>query len=93
MRRLIQEGEKEAKSEKPRKSRRNEIRSSIKQAERKMYFIMCWVHEQPEEAWSSLAAIVMAEKTSAMEFQGSNKAKILNKKAETRGKCLIEEIE
>ncbi|WJX10324.1 hypothetical protein P8452_01062 [Trifolium repens] len=93
MRRLIQEGEKEAKLEKPRKSRRNEIRSSIKQAERKIYFIMCWVHEQPEEAWSSLAAIVMAEKTSAMEFQGSNKAKILNKKAETRGKCFIEEIE
>ncbi|XP_061354774.1 uncharacterized protein LOC133299331 isoform X2 [Gastrolobium bilobum] len=92
MRRLIQEGEKEAKSEKPRKSRRDEIRSTIKLAERKIYFIMCWVHEQPEEAWSSLAAIVRAEKISAMEFQRSNKAEKLNNRAETKGKCLIEEI-
>lgn len=93
MGRLIQEGGKEAKSEKPRKlSRRDEIRCSIKQTERKVYFIMCWVHEQPEEAWSSLAAIVRAEKTSAMEFRWSNKAEKLNSKAETKGKCLIEEI-
>lgn len=92
MHRLIQEGEKEVKSEKPRKSRRDEI-SSIKQAERKIYFIMCWVHEQPEEAWSSLAAIVTAQKTSAMEFQGSNKPEKLNNRAESRGRCLIEEIE
>ncbi|CAL5206709.1 unnamed protein product [Lathyrus oleraceus] len=92
MRRLIQEGEKEAKSEKPRKFRRNETRSAIKQAERKIYFIMCWVHEQLKEAWSSLAAIVTTQKTLAMKFQGSNKAEKLNR-AETRGKCLIEEIE
>ncbi|XP_058728464.1 uncharacterized protein LOC131600298 [Vicia villosa] len=92
MRRLIQEGDKEAKSEKPRKFRRNEIRSAIKQAERKIYFIMCWVHEQPKEAWSSLAAIVTTQKTLAMKFRGSNKAEKMNK-AETRGKCLIEEIE
>ncbi|KAJ1418394.1 SHQ1 protein [Sesbania bispinosa] len=92
MHRLIQEGGKEAKSEKPRKLRRDEIRSTIKLAERKIYFIMCWVHEQPEEAWSSLAAIVGAEKTSAMEFQWSNKAEKLNNKAETKGKSLIEEI-
>lgn len=91
--RLIQEGDKDAKSEKPRKLKKNEIRSSIKQAERKIYFIMCWVHEQPDEVWSSLAAIVTAQKTSAMEFQGSNKAEKLNNKAESRGKCLIEEIE
>jgi len=68
MRRMIQEGEEEVKSEKPRKLRRDDI-SSIKQAERKIYFIMCWVHEQPEEAWSSLAATVTAQKTSVMEFQ------------------------
>lgn len=94
MHRLIQEGEKEAKSEKARKFRRDEIRSTIKKAERKIYFIMCWVHEQPEEAWSSLAAIITAQKTSAMEFQWSNNtAGKLNNKAQTRGKCLIEEIE
>ncbi|CAK8570384.1 unnamed protein product [Lathyrus sativus] len=92
LRRLIQEGEKEAKSEKPRKFRRNETRSAIKQAERKIYFIMCWVHEQPKEAWSSLAAIVTTQKTLAMKFQGSNKAEKLNR-AKTKSKCLIEEIE
>ncbi|QCE15421.1 zinc finger HIT domain-containing protein 2 isoform X1 [Vigna unguiculata] len=92
MHRLIQEGEKEARSERPRKSRRDGIRRTIKLAERKIYFIMCWVHEQPEEAWSSLAAIVRAEKTSAMQFQWSNKAEKLNNKAEAKGKRLIEEI-
>ncbi|CAI8605452.1 unnamed protein product [Vicia faba] len=92
MRRLIQEGEKEVKSEKPRKFRRNETRSAVKQAERKIYFIMCWVHEQAKEAWSSLAAIVTTQKTLAVKFQGNNKAEKLNR-AETRGKCLIEEIE
>lgn len=91
MHRLIQEGEKEAKSERSRKSRRGGIRSTIKPAERKIYFIMCWVHEQPDEAWSSLAAIVGVEKTSAMEFQRSNKAEKMNK-TEGKGKSLIEEI-
>ncbi|CAL0318573.1 unnamed protein product [Lupinus luteus] len=89
MHRLIREGEKEAKSEKRRK---DEIRSTIKLAERKTYFIMCWVHEQPEEVWSSLAAIVSAEKT-IMESQRSNKAEILNNKGATKGKCIIEEIQ
>lgn len=92
MHRLIQEGDKEAKSEKPRKMRRNDIRSTIKLAERKIYFIMCWVHEQPEEAWSSLAAIVRAEKTSILESQWSNKAEKLNNKTGNEGKILIEEI-
>ncbi|KAK7308678.1 hypothetical protein VNO77_42298 [Canavalia gladiata] len=93
MRRLIQEGGKEAKPEKPSKLQKDGIRSStVKMAERKIYFIMCWVHEQPEEAWSSLAAIVRAEKTSAMEFQWSNKAEKLNNKAKIKGKSLIEEI-
>ncbi|XP_027361106.1 zinc finger HIT domain-containing protein 2 isoform X2 [Abrus precatorius] len=92
MHQLIQEAGKEAKSEKPRKLQRDGIRTTIKLAERKIYFIMCWVHEQPEEAWSSLAAIVKAEKTSAMEFQCSNKAEKLNSKAKTEGKSLIEEM-
>ncbi|TKY74049.1 Zinc finger HIT domain-containing protein 2 [Spatholobus suberectus] len=92
MHRLIQEGGKEAKSERPRKLQRDGIRSTIKLAERKIYFIMCWVHEQPEEAWFSLAAIARAEKSSVMEFQRSNKAEKLNNKAEAKGKNLIEEI-
>jgi phosphoribosyl-AMP cyclohydrolase len=56
---------------------------TIKQAERKIYFIASCVA-------SSLAAIITALKTSAVVFQGSYKAKKLNNKAETKGKCLIE---
>ncbi|MED6216786.1 hypothetical protein PIB30_011112 [Stylosanthes scabra] len=93
MHRLVQEAGKVAKSEKPRTSRRDEIRSSIRHAERKIYFIMCWVHEQPQEAWSSLAAIVRTEKASVVESQSRGKAQRLNNKAETKGKCLIQEIQ
>ncbi|KAK7269071.1 hypothetical protein RIF29_21787 [Crotalaria pallida] len=92
--RLIQEVEKEAKSEKAMKMRRNEIRSTIKLAERKIYFIMCWVHDQPEEAWTSLAAIVSAGKTSIMESHRSmEEAERLSNKTATKGKFIIEEIE
>ncbi|MED6225434.1 hypothetical protein PIB30_093708 [Stylosanthes scabra] len=93
MHRLVQEAGKVAKSEKPRNSRRDEIRSTIRHAPRKIYFIMCWVHEQPQEAWASLAAIVRTEKASVVESQSRGKAQKLNNKAETKGKCLIEEIQ
>jgi hypothetical protein len=92
LQRLIQAGERELKSEKPKKSRRVEIRSKLKLAERKIYFIMCWVHEQPSEAWSSLAAMVGAEKSSAMVYGGSQQPVKMSNRAETRGGVLIEEI-
>lgn len=92
LQRLIQAGERELKSEKPKKSRRVEIRSKLKLAERKIYFVMCWVHEQPSEAWSSLAAMVGAEKSSAMGYGGSKQPVKMSNKAETRGRALIEEI-
>ncbi|KAA8526105.1 hypothetical protein F0562_007795 [Nyssa sinensis] len=71
LQRLIQAAEKELKLEKPRNSKRVEIRSKLKLAERKTFYMMCWVHEQPGEAWSSLAAIVRAEKVSAMDCGGN----------------------
>ena len=95
LQRLIQAAEGELKSEKRRKSKKVEIKSKLKLAERKIYFIMCWVHEQPREAWSSLAAIVQAEKGSAMEFTGTRgrSLKMENNKVETKSKSLIEEVE
>lgn len=93
LQRLIQAGERELKSEKPNKSRRVEIRRQLKLAERKIYFVMCWVHEQPPEAWSSLAAIVGVEKSSAMNNGGSKQPVKRNNEAKTRGKVLIEEME
>ncbi|BFG32049.1 hypothetical protein CerSpe_183230 [Prunus speciosa] len=93
LQRMVQAGERELKSEKPRKSRRAEIRSKLKLAERKNYFIMCWVHEQPGEAWSSLAAIVKAEKGSALNYEAAaSRPGKVDKKAEPRSKVLIQEI-
>ncbi|BBH03508.1 HIT-type Zinc finger family protein [Prunus dulcis] len=87
LQRMVQAGERELKSEKPRKSRRAEIRSKLKLAERKIYFIMCWVHEQPGEAWSSLAAIVKAEKGSALNYEAAaSRPGKVDKKAEPRSK-------
>ena len=53
---------------------------------------MCLVHEQPGEAWSSLAAVVGAEKSSIMEHGGDWQFVKINNKAEIRGKVFIEEI-
>ncbi|KAL2456966.1 Plant UBX domain-containing protein 10 [Abeliophyllum distichum] len=52
---------------------------------------MCWVHEQPAEVWSSMAALVKAEKSSAMECAGSNRGTVRMDKVETTGKPLIKE--
>lgn len=92
LQRMVQLGESELKSEKPRKSRRAEIRSKLKLAERKIYFIMCWVHEQPGEAWSSLGAIVRAEKSSALNYEAVSRSGKVDNKAEPRSKVLIQEI-
>ncbi|KAL4383587.1 hypothetical protein GQ457_15G011220 [Hibiscus cannabinus] len=90
---MIVAAERELKSEKQSKLRKSEMKNKLKLAERKVYFIMCWVHEQPGEAWSSLATIVSAEKSSIMD-QGSNKSFSKTEKnvAENKGKALIEEM-
>lgn len=47
---------------------------------------MCLVHEQPSEAWSSLAAVVRAEKSSIMEHGGDKQFVKINNKAEFRAR-------
>lgn len=92
LRRLIQAGEKEVKAEKSRTSRRSEIRSKLKVADRKVYFIICWVHEQPGETWSSLAAIASAERRKIVVYgKDANSARVKNS-AERKRKNLIEEM-
>lgn len=91
--RMIQAGERELKSEKTKKSGRLEIRRKLKLAERKIYFMMCWVHEQPGEAWSSAAAILKAEKLSCIDNGGVKSSAKLGDKPESRSKVLIEEME
>lgn len=94
VRSLIQSAEKELKSAKQHKSERSEMKKKLRSAERKVYFIMCWVHEQPGDAWSSLAAIVKVERSQTMEYAGTEtslpKAK---EKAERPGKPFIKEIQ
>ncbi|XVE64631.1 hypothetical protein DITRI_Ditri07aG0116000 [Diplodiscus trichospermus] len=92
LQRMILAGERELKSEKQRKLRKSEIKSKLKLAERKVYFIMCWVHEQPKEAWSSLAAIVRTEKSSFMNYGGSKSFSKTENVPEKEGKVLIEEM-
>ncbi|XP_015896354.2 uncharacterized protein LOC107430077 [Ziziphus jujuba] len=92
LQRLVQAGERDLKSEKSVKPRRKEIKSKLKHAERKIYFIMCWVHEQPGEAWSSLAAIIRAEKSSGMDFESISRCGKVKRKAEMKGNVLIEEM-
>uniref|UniRef100_A0A2P2QUR3 Zinc finger protein n=1 Tax=Rhizophora mucronata TaxID=61149 RepID=A0A2P2QUR3_RHIMU len=93
LRRLLQAGERDLKEEKLRKLRRSEIRSKLKLAERKVYFIMCWVHEQPEEAWSSLASIVRAEKCSAIDDKVNKNTMKEENSRDNQGTVLIEEME
>lgn len=92
--RMIKGGMREVKLDKGRNTKRTEIKRKLMAGERKVYFLMCWVHEQPPETWSSLAALVMAEKNAAMDYiggdgHGGGRGR---KKAETKGKVIIEEV-
>ncbi|CAL1386596.1 unnamed protein product [Linum trigynum] len=89
--RLIRAGVKELKAERRRNSS-SEIRSKLKPAERKVYFIMCWVNEQPDEAWSSLATIVRTEQASVLDCCNGGHKLVKKSKDKTGGKAFIEEI-
>lgn len=91
---LIQSGEREVKSEKMIKLERVELKRKLKFAERKIYFVMCWVHEQPSEVWSSLAATILnTAKSLAMEYaDGERSSNRTTKKSERVGKPFIEEV-
>lgn len=93
--RLIQAAERELKLERPRNLRREEIKRNLKSAERKVFFMMCWVHEQPGGAWVSFSTLVEAEKGVAMACTGSRKDAALRveEKVKPRGKLLIEEVQ
>lgn len=93
LQRLIQAGEKDLKSDKTTKSKKADIRSKLKQSDRKIYFLMCWVHEQPEEAWSSSVAILRAEKISFTEYRNRKDSMNMEGRTESKNKIIIEEIQ
>lgn len=94
LRRLIMAGERMIEMEKiATRERVGGSRKLLRGAEKKLYFLMCWVHEQPEEAWVSLAAIVEVEKASLSNLEHSNTpAKGERKGMMPQPKVLIEEI-
>lgn len=94
LKRLIEAGEKELKSERSMKSQKKELMTSFKSAEKKVYFFMCWANEQPKEAWFSLALLVKAEKSSAAEYANNNRAPPrVDMKIKAEGKPLIREVQ
>lgn len=93
LQRLIQAGERDLKSgNRSRKSRWSDIGTKLKHADRKIFFIMCWVHEQPSEVWSTLENIVKMEKSSIMEFENHKMSTKMDSKVKNKDKVLIQEI-
>ncbi|KAG9451811.1 hypothetical protein H6P81_004715 [Aristolochia fimbriata] len=90
--RLIQSGVKELKLDQQRHHRKGEA-SKLRSAERKVYFMMCWAHEQPGEAWSALATIVGTEKVSFSTAESSmGKPSEIRASSDSKRKGLIEEM-
>ncbi|KAL9259798.1 Zinc finger HIT domain-containing protein [Drosera capensis] len=92
LQRLIQTAAKGLRSEKSRKAKRAELKSLLKHAERKVYFIMCWVHEQEVEVWLSLASVMKVEKASILEYHAKGRSFDTGRKTMKEGKTLIEEV-
>ncbi|TVU31969.1 hypothetical protein EJB05_23685 [Eragrostis curvula] len=89
-RRLIQAGESMLKAAKVGKTEKAQSSLKLRGATRKLYFMTCWVHEQPNETWPSLARIVEVHKASLEELDsGSRKA---SRKSNPHSKVIIEEL-
>uniref|UniRef100_A0A0A9FL50 Uncharacterized protein n=1 Tax=Arundo donax TaxID=35708 RepID=A0A0A9FL50_ARUDO len=89
-RRLILAGEGMLKAEKVGKTEKAQSSLKLRGAARKLYFMTCWVHEQPNEAWPSLARIIEVQKVSFEELaSGSRKSE---RKSNQQSKVLIEEL-
>ncbi|XP_010461056.1 PREDICTED: zinc finger HIT domain-containing protein 2-like [Camelina sativa] len=69
-----------------------DMKKRLKLAERKVFFMMCWVNEQSSEVWQALESSLRAEKNSVVEL---NEVPKMKKTDEFRkvGGVVIEEIE
>ncbi|KAI3893725.1 hypothetical protein MKX03_006155 [Papaver bracteatum] len=79
--RLIQAGGHELRSGNLRKLKKSEMKTKLKLVDRKIYFMMCWVYGQPNEAWTSLATL-----------GGKSKPININGEQESKNKVFIEEV-
>jgi hypothetical protein len=88
--RLVEVGKSMLKAEKVGKTERAQSSTKLRSAARKLFFMTCWVHEQPNEAWPSLARIVQVQKASLEELDTGNwKA---DRKSKRQSTVLIEEL-
>jgi len=88
--RLIEAGKSMLKAEKVGKMESTQSSSKLRGAARKLFFMTCWVHEQPEEAWPPLARIVEVQKASLEELDTGNRKTDI--KSKQQSKVLIEEL-
>ncbi|CAN6289012.1 unnamed protein product [Urochloa humidicola] len=88
--RLIEAGRSMLKVEKMGKTQSAQSSSKLRGAARKLFFMTCWVHEQPDEAWPPLARIVEVQKASLEELDTENHK--ANRKSKQQSKVLIEEL-
>lgn len=92
LQRLIQAGERILKSEKIGKTERIDTIRKLKSADRKVSFLMCWVHEQPAEVWSTVENFVELEKTSLAQLDHGSKNFKDERKGKQGSKVLIQEV-
>ncbi|KAI3883314.1 hypothetical protein MKX03_000330 [Papaver bracteatum] len=94
LQRLIQAGGHELRSGNLRKLKKSEMKTKLKLVDRKIYFMMCWVYGQPNEAWTSLATLVEMEKGAMAEIYSGGKSKPINinGEQESKNKVFIEEV-
>ncbi|XP_051193169.1 uncharacterized protein [Lolium perenne] len=91
-RRLIQAGESMLKEEKVGKTERAQSSQKLRAADRKLFFITCWAHEQPADTWSSLAHLVEVQKASLEELDNRSGVRKAGRKDNRQSKVLIEEV-
>ncbi|CAH8346220.1 unnamed protein product [Eruca vesicaria subsp. sativa] len=71
-----------------------ELKKKLKLADRKVFFMMCWVNEQTPEVWRALEASVRAEKSLIVELNEYKGFRDVKEKGHTRkGGVVIQEIE
>ncbi|CAN8251733.1 unnamed protein product [Cochlearia groenlandica] len=72
-----------------------DLKKKLKLAERKVFFMMCWVNEQSREVWQVLESAVKAEKDTVIQVNDSKVFQETKKKDHIRkvGGVVIEEIE
>ncbi|KAM3402739.1 hypothetical protein ACQJBY_006512 [Aegilops geniculata] len=90
--RLIQAGESILKEDKVGETEKARSFKKLHAAGRKLFFMTCWAHEQPSEAWPSLARIVEVQKSAFEELDSGSGLRKAGRKNNPQSKVLIEEV-